>query len=310
MRVEGSLREAAAEALVRRQGGDARAAGRRFLEAAREHRIDLRNMWASVSAGGRVRQVCLAAPGAGRTATFFTSLARTDAEVEEQSAVIARAAAAAGEGLGQTLLDPTETVAARAYLGAGFMRLARLAYLSRALPASTHAPEADAEDWGAGVAVRAHDGDEAPLLRALERSYIDTMDCPALCRLRTPEDVLASHRATGVYDPSMWWVVRDAEGPEGAMLLSAVPATGHVELVYLGLGPRLRGRGLASRLLSFGMARAGARAEALGVREITCAVDLENAPALRLYERQGFRRIAEREALVRRLGEGTPGTRH
>jgi ribosomal protein S18 acetylase RimI-like enzyme len=42
---------------------------------------------------------------------------------------------------------------------------------------------------------------------------------------------------------------------------------------------------------------------ALGVlagigRTLACAVDMDNAPALRLYEQQGFRRFAARDAFI------------
>ena len=39
---------------------------------------------------------------------------------------------------------------------------------------------------------------------ALDRSYVDTMDCPELCGMRATADILASHKATGEFDPSLW----------------------------------------------------------------------------------------------------------
>ena len=76
--------------------------------------------------------------------------------------------------------------------------------------------------------------------KALERSYVDTLDCPELCGLRVVDDVLESHRSVGVFDPGMWWLVMAEDEPEGCMLLSACPEQNAVELVYLGISPRLR----------------------------------------------------------------------
>ena len=60
------------------------------------------------------------------------------------------------------------------------------------------------------------------------------------------------------------------------------------EVPELGLAVRaeLRGRGLGTRLL--GALRE--RAAAAGIRQLSLSVELEN-PALRLYERCGFRRV-------------------
>ena len=61
-----------------------------------------------------------------------------------------------------------------------------------------------------GVRVEAfRDGeDDEALMAALERSYVDTLDCPELCGLREKRDVLDSHRSTGKFDPNLWWLVR------------------------------------------------------------------------------------------------------
>jgi ribosomal protein S18 acetylase RimI-like enzyme len=83
------------------------------------------------------------------------------------------------------------------------------------------------------------------------------------------------------------------------MLFSPSPGTGTLELVYLGLSPMLRGRGLGGRLLAFGLSHLVWREEGT----VTCAVDQRNTPACRLYERFGFVRFEERIALVRGLGD-------
>ena len=178
-------------------------------------------------------------------------------------------------------------------------QIAELSYqklvLSARVEPDTALPE-DVELRRAGD-VRERASREA-LARALERSYIDTLDCPELCGLRAIDDVIESHRATGHYDPALWWVVYRADQPEGALLLSPFPDQGSVELVYLGLGPSLRGRGLGKLL----MVRAIDAARRSGAMDMTCAVDMQNLRALRLYAGLGFRSIDRRVALVRSIG--------
>jgi len=134
--------------------------------------------------------------------------------------------------------------------------------------------------------------------QALVASYEGTQDCPELCGLRETADVLASHRSTGVWDPASWWLVLDRGVPRGVALFAHCPEVRSVELVYIGLGPSLRGRGIGRRLLELGLARACT----LDADEMTCAVDRRNAPAMRLYETMGFAPFAQRVALVRPIG--------
>src|SRR5690606_29098186 len=130
---------------------------------------------------------------------------------------------------------------------------------------------------------------------ALERSYIDTLDCPELCGLRGTRDVLESHKAAGHFEPSLWWLVRLDGEPEGAMLYSPGHGEGHIELVYLGISPALRGKRLGKTLRDFGRRVIAERREPSG----TCAVDQRNEPAKRLYRKAGFEQFAERVAYIR-----------
>lgn len=118
--------------------------------------------------------------------------------------------------------------------------------------------------------------------------------------MRTTADVLASHKAAGEFDPALWWVLELDGKPEGCCLMSPSPSQRALELVYLGLSPRVRGLGLGKRLLALGIAHAGATHRAWAVH---CAVDQRNEPARKLYERFGFEETGRREALVRVLGE-------
>ncbi|TVQ63782.1 MAG: GNAT family N-acetyltransferase [Phycisphaerales bacterium] len=287
-----------------------------------------------------VRQVSLAVPSPGRTAMLFVSGPGTggafgDAEVQaaERAACVRAATRAiaplrAPDGgplvaLAQALPEPGETWAIRAYREAGFREIGVLSYLRRPLRVRERA-------WGGHEAIEARgatgglpgsggpelpigwrlrsvaaiggmDAARASLTVALERSYVDTLDCPGLCGLRATSDVIESHRSTGVWSPEHWFILEhapaSADGPGeplGALLLNPSPETGSVELVYLGLAPGARGKGIAGPLLRFGIGLAART----GLGEIVCAVDQGNTPAMRLYERCGFSERGRRLAFV------------
>jgi len=299
LRVSSALRPAAADRLVG-GGEDTSRTGKRFLAAAEAHGIDLTHMWASVEGSGRsltVRQVALAVPGTGRTAMFFTSAPRTPAEQVELGAVIDRACTGlTSTMLAQALLESHEKAVRQAFAHAGFRDVGTLAYLRRVVPKAGEFAKVDT--WPAGVTLRNwRPGDDALLGAALEGSYEATLDCPELCGLRETSDVIASHRGTGTFDPKLWWIVMHDDRPGGAMLFNPSPDQGSIELVYIGLSPSLRGRGLGRLLVTHGLAHLCGRREAW----INCAVDRRNVPAMKLYDEVGFRAFAERMALVRPL---------
>jgi ribosomal protein S18 acetylase RimI-like enzyme len=76
-----------------------------------------------------------------------------------------------------------------------------------------------------------------------------------------------------------------------------------LELVYLGLTPAARGRGLGDLM----MRRALALAAADGAGRLSLAVDSDNVPALKLYYRHGMQRVGAKLALMRRLDRAARG---
>lgn len=267
------------------------------------HGIDLRQMWASVEReSGPVRQVCLAVAGAGRAAMLFTSTPRTVPEESELAVVLERACAELdGALLAQTLLEPREHAAREAFVRAGFTSVGELAYLRRPRVLASERSDPSEPVWPRGVTTAPYrPGSDGAFIEALDRSYEATLDCPELCGLRDTRDVLDSHRATGRFDPNLWRLVLLDGVAHGALLLNPNPDQGSIELVYLGVSPALRGTGLGSALLEWGVALVRGRPEPF----MTCAVDRRNEPALRLYRRLGFAEFAVRQALVRRAGVG------
>lgn len=319
VRIPRELDIAAAARLVSDPAGSRTQAAKRMLTAAAAHGIDLSLMWGTIEPGApgeratRVGQVCLAVPGAGGTAMLVISGPAGGEPAAELIQRVASIDAACGYFqnrtgpggkpvcLAQALLEPHETWAVDALRAAGFIHVGELAYMRA--PLSRMDLQESPPAWPAGVTVRTirdlspKGQDRAALLQALDRSYEATLDCPELCGLRETADVLESHRATGQWDPNLWWLVELDRQPHGCMLLSRFPEQSSVELVYLGLSRQLRGQRIGSTLLSMGLRRAAQS----GADQVTCAVDLRNTPALRLYERLGFREFGRRTAMVRSL---------
>lgn len=292
----------------------------RFLDAAQAEGSDLSLFWGTPAAPGSPStpgfvDTCLIVPGTGRTAMVFISagdLEPPDPEVAQRRGRLIHAVlgflrlgadpvgtlspVAQNLALAQALVLPDQRAAAAALEAGGLARLADLAYMKRDIP---RRPVGGLPVWPGGVTVtpvsRLAPADaEGLLIEALNGSYVGTLDCPALCGLRSVHDVLESHRAVGEYDPRLWFLVSDQSSPAGCMLLSRVAATETVELVYLGLAARVRGRGLGRQLLELALNLLAGKAE----RTLACAVDTANTPALALYRALRFRTFATRVALV------------
>lgn len=301
---------------VRRLLGPDAAAGSAevFLDQLTRDGTELEHFWGLPGPAGGWSQVLLIVPSAGGAAMCYLSPATgegpaSDGDPSARAGLIRaaiadfRARVPAGR-VAQALFEPAALDVEAAYAGAGFTRLAELAYMKRELPKRRGA-QADTPAWPEGV--RVEPLSEMPaaqgrrlLLAALQRSYTDTLDCPALCAMRSPEEALASHTAVGQHDPSLWHLVSLHSEPEGCLLLSSIPQHRTMELVYLGLSPALRGRGLGRALVWMALTLLGGRPE----RTIACAVDTSNTPAMRLYRGAGFYEFASRTAMVLPLRGG------
>jgi ribosomal protein S18 acetylase RimI-like enzyme len=194
--------------------------------------------------------------------------------------------------LAQVLLDPNEVPALRLFEACGFERLAELIYLHRDIRRAARPA------LPPGFCFRTYSpGTHGDFSRAIAASYERSLDCPGLNGRREMDDVIAGHQASGEFDPKLWFVLCEREAPVGVLLLNRSPRTEAVELVYLGLAPAARRRGLGNLL----MQQALCAAAESGSRRMTLAVDACNTPALRLYHRHGLRRICSRLALIKDL---------
>lgn len=245
---------------------------------------------------GRVQWAVLPVVSPGRTMLLFGSTDRVR-EHEQRCAgrVINEVCAAFARRdvhLAQVLVDPGNYPARRLFNQCGFSDLAELLYLQanvRHVPPPTMPMGFSWETYSPVT--------HPAFIETIQQSYIDSLDCPALTGLRSMEDVIASHKASGEFDPNQWFLLREQQTPVAALLLAEAPRSDAMELVYLGLTPAARGRGLGALLLRKAMWVTQER----GISRLSCAVDATNTPALKLYYRHGMERVGSKQALIRDL---------
>lgn len=136
------------------------------------------------------------------------------------------------------------------------------------------------EDW-----VTYSDKTHTRFINTILESYIDTLDCPEISGLRKGEDIIESHKHTGLFCPDSWFIL-EREGKDIAVILLNDSELEHstYELVYMGVVPEARGRGIGKKLLL----KAFELAKKKNIRYIRLAVDTRNTPAIRLYKKFGF----------------------
>ena len=304
------------------------AAARRFVEQAQTSRVSLDHLWCLIDDAGRYRSAVLAVPSPGRASMLLVSRTRDAEEARQFGPLIAAAAAGSASfaDIAQALVEPTRVHDIAAYEYAGLQRMAELEYLERSLPrAGILEPSPPPKGWSIEPAAPPNvlagespdaipEATRAELVATLERTYLNTLDCPGLAGMRATKDVLVGHFGTGAR--TRHWLVarhshetdncthekphaRESAGARGTAhgvcLLNVTPDGSDAELVYLGLAPEARGQGIAQALLMYGL-HACSRSRCATV---SLAVDARNVFARRLYERNGFRRVSTRVALVR-----------
>lgn len=137
------------------------------------------------------------------------------------------------------------------------------------------------------------------LARVVKATYEQTLDCPRISDVRSIDEVLEGYRATGVFDPGRWLIVRQGGRDVGCLLLADHPEHGNWELVYMGLLAPARGNGWGADIARHGQWLTG-RA---GCGRMVLAVDADNAPAIALYAAVGFQAWDRRTVYAKVLRE-------
>lgn len=248
------------------------------------------------SAGGADCGACVCVDAPGRTSSLLLPEGSRIAAAQREAltTLLREAVAAAATRRVQLLQGMTavdDTVQAELLREAGFECLARLIYMERELDRSALPSNAFPSVTWVTYAPETH----GMFARVLAQTYEGSRDCVALSGRRDVEDILASHRAAGPFDPRLWMLALVEEEPVGLLLLSRLPDRLRHEIVYAGLLPAYRGRGYGAAL----MARAIRLARKDLATALTLAVDERNMPARGLYQRFGFVEWMRRDAWMR-----------
>ncbi len=269
-----------------------------FLDYAGDHDPKTHQVWAVFDQDDQPTACALVLVQPGRTALIFTSQPLLQREIAVFSALIQVCCSSLTKDqaiLAQALLWTGDDRQISAFIQAGFVDLATLSYLQlrlhRKFRASSPPAGVHFETWSEGT--------REQFIEVLEKSYVDTLDCPDLTGLRMMDDVVAGHMGTGEFEPEMWTLMRLEGEAAGLLLMNPVKQAKCVELVYIGLDPKWRGRGLGRCLLEHGLEGCVKG----GHRTVTLAVDEINEPALDLYRKLGFSRVDRKRALIKRIGE-------
>ena len=241
--------------------------------------------------------VALVVEGAGRTSMLFFSPPAAPG-VDRQWLVrligeISRDAIEGGMSLVQALIEPSDNGQEAVLVDSGMTLLADLIYTKRDLLSCPPGPQSGREDlhWR-----NYKQFTEAELGEVISRTYADSLDCPALRGVREVSDVIAGHKCSGVFCPEAWWIVGcgDEGSPAGCILVNDLAKAPSADIVYMGVVPEFRRRGLAAAMLERSIAEASER----HCEAITVAVDSRNHYAIGVYERFGFVEIHRRLAYV------------
>jgi len=203
--------------------------------------------------------------------------------------------------LGQSLLTPDDVVEAELLSRHGFTHAADLFFLARALRPSDAELSTDnlqKEPLLAGRAVNMEtfrDDIASRFAAVIEQSYQHSLDCTYLKDFRTGAEALASHKLSGVFDPSSWLLYLIDGRDAGVLLLNEHPDQDAIELVYIGVTPESRGLRLGQRMLRDGVRHAAQRGRAA----MFLAVDCENSFANAVYSEFSFAELARRRVLLR-----------
>tara|TARA_A100001391_G_scaffold158497_1_gene116940 strand:+ start:418 stop:1050 length:633 start_codon:yes stop_codon:yes gene_type:complete len=135
----------------------------------------------------------------------------------------------------------------------------------------------------------------------VERTYVDSLDCPPLVQFRTAQDIVRNYRSVETYSPDLWYTVAEVcqAGDEpstiGCVILARHPAPSAsqpaqinpacvIELVYMGIIPEYRGRDYGKAIIRM----ITKVCQQHGTERLILAVDQANPPALAIYRRSGM----------------------
>ena len=253
------------------------------LEEYIRSRSGLRTWFWWAKAGKQTSAAAMVVESPGRIGMLLHSpVGPRASEGDALSRTIAAASIAALEdnlAFVQAMMPENSCAAAKAVTDAGFTHLARLVHMT--LDAKAHPGEIDQRiSWLAGGQY-----EEKLLEHVISSTYEGSLDCPALTGLRPVSDIIAGHKSSGIFTPQCWWIAHFDGHPSGCLLMNDSSSSEQFcEIVYLGVVPQFRGKGIAKAMI----AKASAEALRRGKSKIRLAMDDANIYAKRIYVGCGF----------------------
>ena len=194
--------------------------------------------------------------------------------------------------------------------GLGFMPLSTLDYLTGSSSNEDVHPNRRGDELLVCEPLAWDDSDEFGAFASLaDRTYRETLDCPLLSEHRTAVQTLRGYQSAVAFEPNWWFRVIEKQsrrtigclvlarhrggdqrrqgGPVDNVAAENVAPENVAEIVYMGLVPKARRRGLGRELLRHAMqvARRG------DCSRIILAVDRRNHPAKSIYQHAGFHHV-------------------
>lgn len=236
-------------------------------------------------------------PGRVGTVIFSSSTApgvRHDALVELLRTVTDKAIAD-GLAIVQSQQESNRVKDIAALSEAGYFRLAELIYMEMHLDDIHDDANNAPQNSGSRFAWRDYNNfSESQLGELIAATYIDSLDCPAIVGLRNGNDIIATHKASGIFLPQSWWILECDGEPVGCVLTNDVSGSLSSEVVYMGVAPKFRGRGFGKIMINQAATDARKRNRQL----LTLAVDTHNTPAKCVYDAAGFIETSRRLTCV------------
>jgi len=236
-------------------------------------------------------QVCL--PLAGKSGLFWLPQMRATWRESDLGERLVRAAVAwvreRGAKLAQAILPTADIARAGPLVRCGFRHITRLNYLRHQLVDIAPLPVMRAmrlQPWSPTL--------EAVFQETLLHTYEGTLDCPELNGVRTIEEIVAGHRAQGVWRPERWWLAFVHNKPAGVALLTELFDQGGWDLSYVGVVPDMRQRGIGRALTVHALHAA----QEAGALQLMVAVDERNVAAGEMYRSLGFELTESREVFL------------
>ncbi len=279
------------------------------LDEASRGEVNLSGLWVARAGSGRILGAMLTQSLAGKAAAVWAPEVRSLWRRSALAAALVEAAltdlSTRGFRLAQAVLDESAGPQAGLDLIRGGMpRVTELLYMERDTATPLPPPEVPVGRRSVNPAQSRTEGrppqldpgpdfEWRPFEPAIEEefravllaTYADSLDMPELEGARGLDDILEGHRAAGLFVPHRWQVGRIPGEPDAAavLLMAEAPGRDAWEVIYLGLSPAARRRGLGRVVLGHALELARAHTPRLEL-----AVNLRNTPAVRLYRATGF----------------------